>query len=93
LHALRTQVTSALATGAHGRLQPPQWLAFELRSTHCAPQSVGAVAEHPVVQPKAPPMGEQMGFVVGQTALQLPQCAGSERSVSQPSPGCWLQSA
>jgi hypothetical protein len=78
------QVACPFATAGQALLHAPQSSSAVARLTHCFPHNVGAPPEHPVAQAKLLALGVQSGAVVGHFALHVPQCAGSERSVSHP---------
>jgi hypothetical protein len=93
VQTLASHAIVASFTAGHARLQAPQCITFEVGSTHSSPQSRGAAAVQPVVHSKVPPIGAQKGATGPQHALHAPQVGAFERSTSQPSAGCALQSA
>jgi hypothetical protein len=70
-----------------GVAQSPQCLASEPRSTQLEPQRVGALGGHAFVHP----VWVQSGLPAGHCVVQLRQCGGEVRSVSQPSSGLAVQ--
>jgi hypothetical protein len=92
VHAPAVQALVELATTGHLMLQPPQWFVLVTGSTHSAPQFRGAPGVQPFVHWNVGPEGAHSGEAAPQTALQAPQLAAFERSVSHPSPGVALQS-
>jgi hypothetical protein len=66
--------------------QLPQWASSVARLAH-EPEHAAVPDGHPLVQANALPDAAHMGASAGHCVPQLPQCAGSERSVSQPSLG------
>ena len=93
LHTPAAQATIAFATSAHLRLQPPQWFALVIGSTHAGPHLTGASAGQPLVHWNVGPTGAQSGASAAHAALHAPQLVGLERSLSQPSVALALQSA
>ena len=91
--ALPLHEICALPTAPQVLLHALQCVRLFVRSTHWDPHSVGAWPEHPLVHENPVPLGAQKAALAPQTALQDPQCVASDRSVSQPSLGFWLQSA
>ena len=92
-HAPPVQLDVALATTAHLRLQPPQWLTLVWGSTHSAPHWSGADGVHALLHWNEGPSGAQSAAAAPHVALQLPQVAAFDRSVSQPSADFALQFA
>ena len=78
-------MASPFATAGQALLHEPQSSSEVWRSTHWLPQSVGAAPAQPVVHEKPLAVGAQSGAAAAHFALQVPQCAASERSTSQPS--------
>jgi hypothetical protein len=61
------RVRSQVCPGAHGLLQPPQWVVLVVVSTQTVPHTCGAVSGHmhlPAMQ----------AWVVAQATPQPPQC-------------------
>ena len=79
------QVAWPLTAAGQAFPHAPQSSSEVSRLTHCSPQSVGAPAEQPVVHANPLVVGAQSGAAREHFALQVPQWAGCERSVSHPS--------
>lgn len=69
-----------------GQIAPqlPQFCTLSSRSTQLAPQRLWPGAQ-PLTHAKPAPLAPQRGSEAPQLTVQEPQCAGSERSASQPS--------
>ena len=87
------QLVVAFATTGHLTLQPPQWLMLVWGSTHSAPHWSGAPGVHALLHWNEGPSGAQRAAAAPHAALQLPQVAAFDRSVSQPSAAFALQFA
>jgi hypothetical protein len=87
-HAAPVQLATPFVTDGQASLHAPQSSSDVDKLTHWVPQSVGASLPHPVVQANPDDVGEQSGAVESHFALQAPQWAALERSVSQPSAAC-----
>jgi hypothetical protein len=68
----------------HAFPQLPQCASSDARFAH-EPEHTVVPDGHPLLQANVPPDPAHIEAVLGHCVLQPPQCAGSDRSVSQPS--------